>query len=247
MIVGLSEGGKEELLARRQTEIESLLNAGIAVCLPDVRGTGETAPDYRRDPQSGQITLAATELMLGNTLLGARLKDARSVIAYLSARPDVNRIALWGDSSAPANPERFLLDEFPQWQMGPQIQHQAEPLGGLLALLGALYEDGVKAVAVRRGLAAYLSVLDDAFAYVPGDIIVPGILEAGDIADIAAALAPRPLLLEALVDGRNRVLSEAALRSQLGPVYASYRSSTAHLRAGSAEEADLAAWARRHL
>ena len=35
----------------------------------------------------------------------------------------------------------------------------AEPLGGLLALFGALYEDDVKAVYVRGGLDGYQSVL----------------------------------------------------------------------------------------
>ena len=249
VVVVFSEGGKSEVLAQRHKEIGALLSAGIAVCLPDVRGTGETAPDSRRDPSSAEVTLAATELMLGGTLLGARLRDARSVIAYLSSLPDIdpNGVALWGDSAAPANPQQMILDEFPQWRVGPQIQHQAEPVGGLLALLGALYEGGVKAVVVRRGLVAYSSVLDGAFAYVPGDIIVPGMLELADIADIAAVLAPRPLLLESLIDGRNRVLGEAALRSQLASVYASYRQTPGRLVVDSGERNDLAAWLRQHL
>ena len=110
------------------------------MCLPDVRGTGETAPDFRRGTSSGEVSLAAAELMLGNTLLGARLKDLRSVLAYIESRPDVDRahIALWGETLVPPNPARMLLDELPNWQIGPQTQQQAEPLGGLLALLGAL-------------------------------------------------------------------------------------------------------------
>jgi len=47
-------------------------------------------------------------------------------------------------------------------------------------------------------------VLEDRFVYVPGDTIVPGILECGDIGEVIAALAPRPILLQGLVDGRNR-------------------------------------------
>ena len=39
----------------------------------------------------------------------------------------------------------------------------------------------------------------------------------------------RPLLLEGLVDGRNRLVPEAALRSQLTTVYDSYRASRDHL------------------
>src|SRR5256885_11542550 len=34
--------------------------------------------------------LAATELMLGETMLGARLKDVRTVFRYLASRPDID-------------------------------------------------------------------------------------------------------------------------------------------------------------
>jgi hypothetical protein len=105
----------------------------------------------------------------------------------------------------PVNPARMVLDELPNWQVGPQIQHQAEPLGGLLAALAALYEPKVAAVAVYRGLSSYLSILQDAFAYVPADALIPGILEVADLDDVYSALAPRPVLLAEPVDGRNRL------------------------------------------
>jgi hypothetical protein len=127
------------------------------------------------------------------------------VLAYLSSRQDLGQIGVWGDSMAPANPPRLLTDELPAWQIGPEIQNQAEPLGGLLALLAGLYEDSVQAVAVRGGLVSYASLLNDSFTYVPADVIIPGILEAGDISDVREALPPRPVLLESLVEGRNRV------------------------------------------
>jgi hypothetical protein len=156
--------------------------------------------------------------MLGGTLLGSRLKDLRTVLAYLRGRPDLDnsRTALWGDSPAPSNPERFQ-DEVPGWQIGPDIQHQAEPMGAMLAILGGLYEDGVRAIAARGGLAGYLALLQGNFIYVPNDAIVPGILEKGDVADAIATIAPRPVLLAATVDGRNRVLPETSLRSWFAP------------------------------
>jgi cephalosporin-C deacetylase-like acetyl esterase len=213
VVVAISEGGKERLLANHSEEIESLLKAGVAVCLPDVRGTGETSPDAGRGPDSHEVTLAATELMLGNTLLGARLKDIRTVIAWLGRRSEIasQRIGLWGDSPTPVNPTKFLLDELPGWQIGPEIENQAEPLGGLLALLGALYEDSVRAVAIRQGLISFLSVLEDRFAYVPLDTVVPAVLETGDLAELAANLC-RPLLLENLIDGRNRLVTRTRLK-----------------------------------
>ena len=113
--------------------------------------------------------------------------------------------------------------------MGPDIQYQAEPLGGLLALFGAAFEDGVKAVVVRRGLTDFASILDDRFAYIPGDVIVLGILEVGDLNDVVAAMAPRPVLLQSLVDGRNRLMPDQDLRRQYSGAFESYRSSPQNL------------------
>ena len=86
------------------------------------------------------------------------------VMIGLNASPgtrdvDGRKLGLWGDSFAPVNPPRFPLDELIGWQVGPDIEYQGEPMGGLLALLGGLYEDKVCAIAARRGLAAYSSVL----------------------------------------------------------------------------------------
>jgi hypothetical protein len=225
VVVTVGEGGKERILAEHGEEIEALLKSGVSVCLPDVRGTGETLPEERRSLMSEERSPSATELMLGDTMLGARLKDLRTVLAYLRNRPELDsqRVGLWGDSFATANLPRLLLNETPGWQVGPQIEHQAEPLGGLLALLGALYENAVRAVIVRHGLADYLSILESPFVYVPYDIVVPDIFDAGDIGDLMASLAPRPLLLEGLVDGRNRVIPEATLRTRLATVYDAYR------------------------
>jgi len=233
VVAAVSEGGKEGFLAARSHEIEGLLKAGIAVCLPDVRGTGETSPTPRRDPDGDtidgdEIVLSSTELMLGQTLLGQRLKDLRTVLAYLRSRQDLDskRLGLWGDSFTPVNPAHLILDEQPNWQVGPEIKNQAEPLGGLLAILGALYEDNVRTIAIRHGLASYLSILEDRFIYVPEDIIIPGILQEGDIADATAVLAPRPLLFEDLVDGRNRLMPEGVLLREMDPLYKAYQATS---------------------
>jgi hypothetical protein len=206
VVLLFAQGGKAALLAARAPEIARLIEAGAAVCLADVRGTGETAPRDARDPEA--MDAAATELMLGGTLLGARLRDARAIVRYLSGRTDLDaaRIALWGESLAPINPRDMVFFKSLGQTAGPAMR-QAEPLGPLLALLTALYEPGVAAVATWRGLSSFLSVLENRFTYVPLDVIVPGLLEAGDLPDIAAALRPRPLLLASPVDGCNRPLA----------------------------------------
>jgi hypothetical protein len=43
VVIALAQSGKEAFLAARHGDIAALLKRGIAVCLADVRGTGETA------------------------------------------------------------------------------------------------------------------------------------------------------------------------------------------------------------
>ena len=208
-VVGISQAGKDRYLASRTAEVERLLRAGIAVCLPDVRATGEISPTPYRGDGGPYHDLAEMEFDLGRNLLGSRLKDLRTVLVYLKGRSEIDprRIALWGDSFAPPNPSDLFLDEL-EYEAGPQIQYRAEPLGAHLALLAALYDDDVRAVAARGGLAGYLTVLENAFTYVSFEDIILGLLKVGDISDIVAALAPRPTLIEAAVNGRNVRVSQ---------------------------------------
>ena len=214
------QDGKGFFLSESAEEIADLLTSGSAVCLPDVRGTGETLPNPYRGRQSEATSISSTELMLGQTLLGSHLRDVRSVLLYLGTRSDVasTQIALWGDSFAPTNEAQFID---PLIGEGEEPS-QSEPLGGLLALFGALYEDSVCAVVARGMFAGYQSVLRDRFCYVPHDVIVPGALTAGDLCDVAAALAPRPLRLESLVDGRNCVMAAEDVQRIFEPTRRAY-------------------------
>ena len=212
VVVAIAQDGKQAFLSNRAAEIGGLLRSGVAVCLPDLRGTGETSPDPLRGDHSSQTALAETEIALGGSLVGARLKDLRTVIVYVRTRPDADgdRIVLWGDSFAPPNTRELVMDVL-QYEAGTQMEHQAEPAGALLAMLAALYDDKVRAVAALGGLAEFSSALENAFAYVSMDAIIPSVLQKGDIADIAAALAPRPLLFANAVNGRNLLLEREKL------------------------------------
>jgi hypothetical protein len=84
---------------------------------------------------------------------------------------------------------------------------------------------------------------------VPHDVIVPGALTAGDLCDVAAALAPRPLRIDHPVDGLNRAVERAeAARTYL-------RTATAYRERGAADqfslqtasEENVAAWFVRQL
>lgn len=214
VVVALCQQGKSAFLTNRAAEVAALLTQGVAVCLPDVRGTGETRSggDQRGRPasllvemqrKSGGVLLANESLMLGETLVGARLRDVRAVLAHLRTRQDIDgkSVALWGDSFGKVNaPEARLEAPFD----AADYPIQAEPLGGLLAVLTALFEPDVRAVYSRRGLSNYAGLLQSRFMHIPADVIVPGALLGGDLPWVVKALAPRAVRLTASVDQLNR-------------------------------------------
>ena len=142
--------------------------------------------------------------MVGEPLLGARLRDLRSVLRYLREDLGAKRIALWGDSFAPVNGPDVRIDVPFDADKQPA---QAEPLGDLLVLLAGLFEPDLKAIYGRGGLSRYQTVFQSPFVYLPHDAIIPGAMTAGDLDDIVAALAPRPVRLEGLVDAQNRPIA----------------------------------------
>ncbi|MBI4662412.1 MAG: hypothetical protein HY735_26630 [Verrucomicrobia bacterium] len=240
VVIALSQHGKGRFLSDRTGTISELIEHGVAVCLPDLRGTGETSPAGTRHYRSEATSVSATELMLGRALLGSRLQDLRSIVRYLRSRSDLNarRLALWGDSFAPVNPSDLvdpLIDE-------GQPPEQSEPMGGLLALLGALYERDVRAVVANGTFPAFQAVLRDRFCYVPHDAIVPGALTAGDLCDVAAAFAPRPLRMARLIDGRNVPMAAEDVRQLLSPTLNAYRRIQTDFQLLPNTDSDLASW-----
>ncbi|HEY2951152.1 MAG TPA: hypothetical protein VGK40_01140, partial [Verrucomicrobiae bacterium] len=227
VVVAVSGAGKRGLLREQAGEIAALLKSGMAVCLPDVRGTGETSPGAGRGRRSAATSLSSSELMLGGTTLGAQVRDLRAVLASLRTRDDLDarQLCVWGDSLTRPNPPdtsfRMPRDDDDALPTPP------EPLGGLLPLLAALYEEDIRAVYVHGGLASFESVLTEPFTLIPHDAVVPGALTAGDLCDLVAGLAPRRVRLEGMVDGWNRTLAAPDLASAYESAAASYRAAGA--------------------
>ena len=226
VVIGLAQEGKAGFLKHHAELIAQLLNEGVAVCLPDVRGTGETRLGLSRGRTSEDTSLSSGELMLGGTTVGARLRDLRSVLHYLRTRRDLDarRLAVWGDSFAPPNaPERDL-------KLPLGIRDEAassEPLGSLLALLLGLYEEDVRGVYARGGLVGFQSALSSPFLYLPHDVVIPGVLTAGDLSALAAGLAPRPLALVGMVDGLNRAAEAKAVEATYAQTRKAYEAANA--------------------
>ncbi len=241
VVIGLAQAGKAGFVKERAGELQKLVQGGSIVVLPDLRGTGETRSGRSRGQDSGDTNLSVHVQLFGETLLGQRLRDLRSVLAYLRDRKDIDpkRLALWGDSFTPPTPPdtnfkvpRGGVEGWPQ---------ESEPLGGLLALLGGLFEEDVRAVYLAGGLTSYHGVLTHFAVLIPHDAAVPGALTAGDLCDLAGSLAPRPLRLEALVDQQNRLLSATEAKKAYAPAVQSYAAALQALSFAD-QRSSAAAW-----
>jgi hypothetical protein len=118
-------------------------------------------------------------------------------------------------------------------------------------LLGGAYEKDVRAVYARGGLVSYRSVLQSSFVYVPHDATVPGAVTVGDLDGVASVLAPRPLRLEAPVDGLNRAVPGDALSKEYSVTRMMYRINKGEnrftLQADPSTPKEFAAWLASHL
>lgn len=221
VVVAFARDGKASLLANRSEELGELLAGGVAICCPDLRGTGETSSGDYAGPGSSATALSCRDQVLGQTLIGSRLKDLRSVLAYLRTREDLRpRFTVWGDSLSKLNPPD-RSEVFPHRVSNPNTY--AEPTAGMQAIFCGLFEDDVAAIYARGTLASFRSLLSSPFLYLPHDAIIPGALTVGDLTDVAAALAPRPLRLDDPVDGLNRRVTGQQATDSLAPTLAAYR------------------------
>ena len=172
VVVMVAQAGKTAFLKERSEPIADFLKAGVAVCLVDVRGTGETKPGTSADRGSSRTSISQTYLILGQPLLGAQLRDLRTVVAWLRTRNDIDtrKIGWWGDSFAKMNPPNSNA-AVPQ--DAPDLPLVGEPGAATLALLAKLFEDENGPV-VTDGWVKCEEILRSPYLSVPHDCIFPG-------------------------------------------------------------------------
>ena len=222
VVIGFTQEGNRRLRTERRPLIQCLLSQGMVVCLTEFRGIGDgRVGELYRGRISPSAGIAITTHMFGENVLCSRVRDLRTVMAYLSTRQDLDssRVGLWGDSLAKVNPEdRDLVVPLD----AVRIPEQGESLGGTVALLTALYESHIRVVYARGSLISYASLLDEPFVYHPTDSVMRGLLCTADLSDLAAALSPLPLRMERLVDGANRLVSQEVVQKAYRLTRAAY-------------------------
>ena len=172
-VVGLAPTATraEEVRAQEEDYPQRLARDGYVVLVPEQLGFGQ-----RRDPadeaegwsRSSCRRLALWAQMYGGTVLGLRVWEVMRCLDYLATRPEV-------DTSRIAC-----------------VGHSG---GGTVALFAAALEERIAVVVLSGCLVNYgEGVLDEPHCECQ---CVPGLLPVAELEDVAALLAPRPLLVEA--------------------------------------------------
>jgi cephalosporin-C deacetylase-like acetyl esterase len=201
VVVMVAQGGKADFLKERGDAISAFLTAGVAVCLADVRGTGETKAGASAERGSTRTSVSQTELILRRAVLGNQLRDLRTVIRWLRTRDDLDgqKLAVWGDSFARPNP----ADRNPAAPLdAPDLPPIAEPGGALLAGFATFFESSVGVAYTRGGLTGSRSLLESPYLDVPHEAVVPGVFTVGGYVWGGTVRG------EGKVDGRNRRIGQ---------------------------------------
>lgn len=235
--------GLHVFLRERSVAISHLIQSGVGVCIVFLYGTGTDRPTNDRGRSSYSAALNSTSLMCGWNLMQARWPQAENMFTLGNVEHvDRERIAIWGESfSTPNNVADVAV---PADLRQPNI---AEPLGAEIASTLAFVKSGSnrfnpRAVLARGGLVSYRSVLDSPFVHVPHDALPINVFRAGDLPDVWAALAPKPLRLEGLVDGTNRRVTGEKLQQALKPLSEAYRKGGLVVKEEYSSDAEIAKW-----
>jgi cephalosporin-C deacetylase-like acetyl esterase len=154
-------------------DVEALARAGNLVLAIDVRGVGETrtvseehGSDWPR--YFGDYDAAMTAVLLRKTLVGMRAVDIARGVDLLAERADVDVTQIFG--------------------IGVE--------GGAVPLLhAAVLDNRIRKVALERMLESYDSVVRRRIHRNVFEQVIPGVLKAYDLPDLAAVLSPRPVFL----------------------------------------------------
>lgn len=233
IVIGVAQDGKAGFLKNRAEAIAALIKSNVAVCLPDLQGTGETASDGR-GRTSGATSYSASLLMYGQTMPGVQFQEFALVMRAVE-KLGYQSMAIWGDSFAAPNDAKTTLAV--PYDNNVKLPRQSEPMGGTLALLGGrIGGTRVKGIYVRGGLVSFASLLDSPFCYFPHDAVIPGsvVYDNTDIRNLASYYGQKSLRMEGLVDGLNRRVDQQTLEKTFGI--------SATVRAEPSSDVEVAAW-----
>lgn len=240
LVACVCQEGTARFIKEHADAISCLLGNGLNVYVGELRGTGTDRPGDGRERTSAATAHSNTAWMVCRPEFGRHWYDVREFAGILEEADEVDatKVVLWGESlTKPTEATDVVAVPLDLGQ-----PRSTEPVGATLASLVGLEERGVKAILARGGLVSYRSVLDSPFVHVPHDALPINVFRAGDLPDVWAALAPKPLRLEGLVDGTNRRVTGEKLQKALQPVNDAYKKGGLVVKEDYSPDAEIAKW-----
>ena len=157
-------------------EIEWFVKNGITVLAPDIIGTGETGPgSFRGDSYIRGVSYNVwfLSMLIGRSITGVQAGDVIRLANLLKKSGGIDEV--YG---------------LARKEMAPVLLH------------AAAFDPIIDRVALIDSYSSYRSIVMSRFytpAFIPGT--VPAALEAYDLPDLAASLAPRKLVMAGVTDG----------------------------------------------
>lgn len=185
-------GTEIEKAGDQEKRLRGLVQNGLVALAIDPRGMGETR-EAKIEPREfynyykPEYTHAYNAFMLGRTLFGMRLVDVMRASDYLRSRQEVD---------------------------GKRVAIAGQGMGGLLAIYAGALDRKVSAVASIGALATYRTLVLNPIQKHHSNLMIPGVLAHYDLLDLAACLAPRPLLILNATDHMKHRLQAKQARAE---------------------------------
>jgi hypothetical protein len=188
LVVAIEPAGRNQRW--REGELWEALSEHAIVCATDVRGIGDLrpefspgAPEYAAEHEQEE-NYAWASLVLGRSLLGQRVTDLLGITeAMQSYFPNVKRTLL-------AASGHLTVPALCAGSLNPDI--------GRLLLSGHLI--------------SWRNIVETEMYTEPFANFVPNVLAVTDLPEIAAAMAPREIILAGTVDAAGERMTEARIR-----------------------------------
>ena len=192
LIVAVEPGGRNQKW--HEGELWPAVAEDAIVCLPDLRGIGDLrpeysggAPDYAFEHEQEE-NYAWASMMLGRSLLGQRVIDLLGVTQAVQAYfPDLKRTMLAASGSMTVP-----------------------------ALCTGLLNPEIDRLLLSGHLVSWRNIIETEMYTTSFANFVPGVLGSTDLPEIAAAIAPREIVLMGTVDAEGKGLKEERVRESYG-------------------------------
>lgn len=190
--------------ASPKEEIEALVKQGYVVLAPDLLNIGEMGPGVLTgDAHIGEVSYNKwfASILAGRSIAGVQAGDVNRLVQLLNNRPDVKsgRIAAVARGS-----------------LGPVLLH------------AAVFEPDLTRIALINAPISYRTLVMNRF-YKPAFVhaAVAGALTAYDLPDLAASLAPRPVLMMNAVGASGEPAGKDVLHQELPVIRRAYQAKNA--------------------